>query len=178
MHRKSDHLKKIEGTYRSDRSTKKTQEGLEVLEKLPRAPKLFNLNGQAKKWYMLLGKILLQSGKLTKLDIPNLVLFANRFSTWEWAKKEVDKKNDVDPGSGYVQEFQSGARGRSPEYSIQLECEKFLVQMGQMFGMSFKDRAQINHFFEENSDQLDLFEQLLGNGTSGPQSSLTVIGED
>lgn len=167
--KKTEAQKKLQGTSRKDRAPKKT--GLEILEKLPIPDKrLFPLDTVSRRWYRFLGNLLIKSNRFTELDIPILYLLASNFSRWQWAYLEIAAKNNIKEGSGYIQVFDSGASQITPEYSLLQRSEKKILELSAKFGMTFKDRAAIAQFFEENQEQLSMWDEL------GFDNNLQIVG--
>lgn len=175
--KKSENQKKQQGTYRKDRENSKLDDTIKSLDSVPKLPRNFNsaLEKPDKKWFRLIATTLQKSGVLTELDVPALALFAKKWTRWEWANTEIQRLNEQNPGSGYIQEFQSGAKQKSAELQVLESAEKAIMSQAEEFGMTFKSRAAIVSFIQDNKDQLDLFDQF-GEALDYSQP-LCVIGE-
>lgn len=171
---KTESQKKLEGTQRADR--KPGRDILQYLEELPKPESIFSMDTQGKKWYRFLGAKLLSTGRLSEVDIPNLVLLANAWAQYAFAAKEINKKNRSEMGAGYIQTYKTGATNITTEYKLRADAEEQILKISKLFGMSFKDRHSLTGFFEDNTGQLDLFGEL---GQSHPDNNpnLKVVGE-
>lgn len=170
---KTEDQKRLEGTERGDR--KPGRDLLQYLEDLPAPDSIFKLDAQGKKWYRFLGAKLLATKRLTEVDIPNLVLLANAWAQYSFAANQMNLKNREKMGAGYVQTYKTGATNITTEYKLRADAEEQILKISKLFGMSFRDRHGLNGFFQDNSGQLDLFDQL---GQSHPDNNpnLKVVG--
>lgn len=171
--KKTEQEKRISGTDRKDRQPGMTV--VEILEKLPAPKKDYNLSPDAKRWYRLLGKVLLETKRLSNVDIPNLILLADNWAQWAWANKAINEKNAKKPGEGWVQTFKNNTTNITTEYKIKRDAEDAIIKTSKLFGMNFKDRHAISSFFEDHSGQLNMFDQM--TGAHPDNSHLKVIGE-
>ena len=170
---KTESEKNLGGTSRADRAP--GIDALEYLQDLPNPARQYRLDKEGKRWYKLIGTMLIETKKLALLDIPNLVLLANAWAQYSWASEQINIKNTEDMGTGFVQSYKTGATNITTEYKLRADAEDRILKISKLFGMSFKDRHSLTGFFEDNSGQLDLFS---GLNQAHPDSNpnLKVVG--
>jgi phage terminase small subunit len=75
---------------------------------------------------------------------------------WEWALKQIQKKNRRKAGSGYIQTFNTGAANVSVEISLKRDAEKAIMQCIKQFGLDPKSEKELKQSVDPS--QGDLFE--------------------
>ena len=125
----------------------------DVLKETPPTPE--HLNQPAQEKFKEIATMLVKAGRLKEFHIPALSVMADNFAQWEWACKEIERKNEVTPGSGYKQIYQTGAENLSVELSIKRDAEKALMQFFKQFGIDPKSEKDLNHV--EKEDKEDFF---------------------
>jgi phage terminase small subunit len=171
---KTETQKNIEGTARPDRVP--GTDVLQYLERLPNPARQYQLDKEGKKWFRLIGTMLVDTKKLAGLDIPNLVLLANAWAQYSWASDQINIKNSVEMGKGFVQTYKTGATNITTEYKLRADAEDRILKISKLFGMSFRDRHSLTGFFEDNSGQLDLFGGLSELHPDNKNYNLKVVG--
>lgn len=160
MKRKTVSEKKLEGTNRKDREVKHE---VQYLEELPKLERWFTgvMSTRAKKLYKHFAGMLIKTGRLSEMDLPNIVQLAQAWDKWLWAEEAMNNLNSEKMGSGFKQVFKSGASNITTEFSIAKEAQNQILTISKLFGLSMKDRYGMLAFFEkEDPNQLDLFEQM------------------
>lgn len=127
----------------------------ETLTKLPKPP--VYLNASAKKHFRRIGKKLMDVEILKKHHLPALEIIAVNYAQWEWALREISKKNKNKAGSGYKQKYQSGAENISVELTIKRDAEKLIMQSFKQFGLDPKSEKDLKQV--ENPNQTSLFHE-------------------
>lgn len=176
--KKTNEQKQLEGTARPDRVA--PADDLKILDKLPSPGKLLNvsLTDRGTKLYRHFGKLLVDTNKLTALDLPNLVQLAVAWDKFLWAEEAMAAKNNEEMGAGYMQTFKSGATNITTEFSISEKAQDQILKIGKLFGFSFKDRhGMLGFFSESDAAQLDIFSMINGQQTVASNPNLKVVGE-
>ena len=114
------------------------------------------LDSKSKSHFKRIAKILISANSLKSVHVPALEVMAENFSQWEWAVREIRKKNKEKTGSGYKQKYTSGAENISVELTIKRDAEKAIMQCFKQFGLDPKSEKELKQ--EVNPDQGDLFE--------------------
>ena len=140
---------------------------IEYLDKLPNPGVLGEtMTERAKKIYRHFGKLLLATGRLSKLDLGNLVQLAVAWEKFLWAEKQMAEKNNVDFGSGYVQTFKSGATNITTEFSISEKAQDQILKLSKLFGLSMKDRhGMLEYLDKKDFNQTSLWDDLQDDET-------------
>ena len=132
------------------------------------------MTDRARKLYDYFGQKLVGTGRLTELDLPNLVQLAIAWDKFIWAEERMAQKNAQEMGAGYVQRFKSGATNITTEFSIAEKSQDQIIKLSKMFGLSFKDRHGMTGFFQEQDpNQTSMFDDL-----SNPSNNLKAVGDD
>ena len=126
----------------------------DLLKEIPKAPAY--LDTKAKSHFKKIAKLLIASDSLKRIHVPALEVLAENFAQWEWAVREMRKKNKEKLGSGYIQKFNSGAKNISVELTIKRDAEKAIMQCFKQFGLDPKSEKELKR--EINPEQGDLFE--------------------
>ena len=138
-------------------------DGIGKLTKLP-IPNNY-LGPKAKKHYERIGKILITAKVLKSLHIPALEILAENYEQWEWAVREIRKKNREKAGSGYIQIYQSKAKNISAELTVKRDAEKAIMQCIKQFGLDPKSEKDLKASVDPNQGVLD-FSKFLEKKTS------------
>ncbi len=128
--------------------------GTDILSELPAPPSY--LGTKAKAHFRKFGKVLIASGMLKRIHLAALEILAENFEQWEWAVREIRKKNKKRGASGYVQTFGSGAKNVSVEITIKRDAEKAIMQCFKQFGLDPKSEKELKNVADPA--QGDLFE--------------------
>lgn len=130
--------------------------GTDILKELPTAPTY--LGTKAKSHYKRFGKVLISTESLKRIHLGALEILAENFEQWEWAVREIRKKNkNGKSAAGYVQTFGSGAKNVSVEITIKRDAEKAIMQCFKQFGLDPKSEKELKATVDPA--QGDLFEQ-------------------
>lgn len=127
----------------------------EVLKEIPKPPAY--LDSRAKSHFKKLAKTLISSDLLKRIHEPALAVMAENFSQWEWAIREIRRKNKEKEGSGYRQKYSSGAQNISVELTIKRDAEKAIMQCFKQFGLDPRSEKDLKAV--DNSGQTNLFEE-------------------
>ena len=128
----------------------------DLVKEIPKAPTY--LDSKAKSHFKKLARVLIEAQTLKKVHLPSLEIMAENFSQWEWAVREIRRKNKNKTGSGYKQKFNSGAENISVELSIKRDAEKAIMQCFKQFGLDPKSEKELKRDFTD-PNQGDLFKQ-------------------
>lgn len=107
--------------------------GTDLLTKLPK-PDGF-LDAAAKRYYQKIGKVLITAGVLKSIHLVTLQMLATNCAQWEFAVKEINQKNKVNSGTGYIQTYLSKATNISTELVLKRDAEKAMRDNLAAFGM-------------------------------------------
>lgn len=107
--------------------------GTDLLSKLER-PSGF-LCATSKRYYKKLGQVLIGASVLKRIHLPTLEMLATNCAQWEFAVKEMNRKNKVSSGTGYIQTYQSKATNISTELVLKRDAEKAMRENIAAFGM-------------------------------------------
>lgn len=131
--------------------------GVKKLKTIPNPP--VYLDSSAKKHYKKMAEILIKADRLSELFLPALEVFADAMAQFEWAIREINRKNKKRTGSGYIQNYATGATNISSELVVKREAESTLFKCFKQFGMEPRSEKEL----KSNTDpaQMDLFEQFL-----------------
>lgn len=132
-------------------------EGKDTLSVVPNPPKY--LSKEAKRHYLLMGKILVKIDRLKETYINALEIYSEAMAQFEFATIEINKKNRKELGTGYIQTFKTGASNISTEIVLRNNAEKTLMQCFKQFGMDPKSDKELKSVVE--SGQYDIFDQFL-----------------
>lgn len=125
-----------------------------VLEKLPAPMKRFSLSKNQNFWYNHIGKILVETKKLTAPDLIHLHAFARSIDYYLQAEEKIAEKGY----GGLVQTFASGASNVSGHITLREKMLKEIDNFSKHFGFSFKDRQKLNEPTQQ-TNQLTLWEK-------------------
>ncbi|WP_121665260.1 P27 family phage terminase small subunit [Mesonia aquimarina] len=128
--------------------------GTELVKEIPK-PGTY-LDSKAKSHFKRIAKILISANSLKRVHVPALEVMAENFSQWEWAVREIRKKNKEEMGTGYKQLYKSGAENISVELTIKRDAEKAIMQCFKQFGLDPKSEKELKQ--EIDPGQGDLFE--------------------
>ena len=131
--------------------------GTDLLKELPTAPTY--LDSKAKAHFTKLGKILISNNLLKRIHVPALEILSENFEQWEWAVREIRRKNKEKKGSGYIQIYASTAKNISVELTIKRDAEKAIMQCFKQFGLDPKSEKELKTTVDPA--QGDLFEDFI-----------------
>lgn len=129
-------------------------QGSEFIKELP-SPGTY-LGPKAKDHYKTIGALLISNDRLKRIYLPSLEVLAENLEQWEWAVREIRKKNREKHGSGYIQKYTSGAKNISVEVTIKRDAEKAIMQCFKLFGLDPKSDKEL----KVDPSQKSLFEEL------------------
>ncbi|WP_435624486.1 P27 family phage terminase small subunit [Flagellimonas sp.] len=132
--------------------------GTDKLSELPN-PKSF-LDSVSKRYYKELGKILIKEKLLKETHLVTLNMLATNCAQWEFAVKAIQKKNKEKSGSGYIQEYTSGATNISTELVLKRDAEKAMRDNISAFGMDPQSERKLKKVFVDPG-QKSLFQEFL-----------------
>lgn len=140
---KPTQLKRLQGTYRSDRAN--------PAEVLPQAPSTFDpppfLNDRAAEKWLELAPMLARYGLLTEADTDTLTAYVQTWSRWVEAESRIEEE-------GSTTTARSGYQQVSPWVSIAKTCRADLMKLGDRLGLSPSSRARIPASPAETEDDL------------------------
>jgi len=131
--------------------------GVKMLKSIPNPP--VYLDSSAKKHYKKMAEILIKANRLSELFLPALEVFADAMSQFEWAIREINRKNKIRTGSGYIQNYATGATNISSELVVKREAESTLFKCFKQFGLEPRSEKELKETHDPN--QMDLFDQFL-----------------
>lgn len=108
-------------------------DGSDVLSKLER-PSGF-LCSTSKRYYKKIGQVLIGAKVLKRIHLPTLEMLSTNCAQWEFAVKEINRKNKEKSGTGYIQIYQSKATNISTELVLKRDAEKAMRENISAFGM-------------------------------------------
>lgn len=131
--------------------------GKDTLLQVPKAP--VYLTDVAKKHYAVMGAILAKNELLKEKFLSALEVYAEAMAQWEFAIREIKKKNTEKYGSGYIQTFQSKAQNISVEVTLKNDAESTLLKCFKIFGLDPKSEKELKD--QPNPGQTNLFLELM-----------------
>jgi phage terminase small subunit len=131
--------------------------GKETLLEAPTPPAY--LTNSAKKHYATMGNILAKNDRLKETYLNALEIYAEAMAQFEFALREIKKKNNEEFGSGYIQIFRTGAKNISVELTVKNNAEDTLIKCFKLFGLDPKSEKELKGI--SNPNQTDLFDQFL-----------------
>ena len=137
----------------------------DVLQELPKPP--VYLTDEGKAHYKIWGSKLITAKILKDQHLAALEVLANAMGEFEWALREIKRKNGENAGRGYIQTFQSGASQVSAEITLKEKAEKKILQYLKQFGMDPRSEKELKT--EDTGGQFSLMEEF--NKAMGKQSS-------
>ena len=118
------------------------------MEALPRPPK--ELSKEAKKEWRKTGKLLLDAGLLSDLDLNTFAMYCQTYGRWLEAVKEVNDK-------GQIIRAPSGYPMVNPFMTIEKQCLSTLGSLLQEFGLSPSSRTRVAAVAQESTSNLERF---------------------
>jgi len=115
--------------------------GSDLLLRAPKAPEW--LNDQAKEGYKWMGNMLAKAQRLKPYYLPALEIFADAYAQWQWALREINRKNTLKPGTGYVQYFKNGASNISAEVTLKEKAINQMLHCCKLFGLDPKSEKEL-----------------------------------
>ena len=122
------------------------------LTELPKPPAY--LTDSAKKHYKKISKILKANDKLKETFLGAIEIYSEAMSEFEFALREIRKKNKVELGTGYIQQYTTGATNITTEMVIKKNAEQTLFKCFKQFGL---DPLSEKALIQTDDSQLDLF---------------------
>lgn len=132
-------------------------EGKETLSLVPMPPAY--LSASAKKHFKMMGQKLANKERLKDIYINALEIYASAMDQFEWACKEINRKNKIEFGSGFIQTYKTGATNISTEIVLRNDAADTLIKCFKQFGLDPKSEKDLKTAAE--TGQMDLFEQFL-----------------
>lgn len=129
--------------------------GSDLISVAPKPPTY--LSSKAKKHYYNLAKILIAAGVLKERHLPTLEILADSKAQYEFALREINRKNKEKRGTGFIQTFKSNASQISAEITLKEKAVKSMIQCIRLFGLDPKSEKELN---QEPANQLDLLKEL------------------
>ncbi|WP_294737346.1 P27 family phage terminase small subunit [uncultured Flavobacterium sp.] len=126
------------------------------LEELPgNLPK--HLSREEKTAYKKVADFLMKEKRITATNLHTLEIFAVNYVQWSWACTEINKLNKVEPGTGYIQKYSSGAKNITAEMVLRDRAAKEMKECSALFGLDPKSEKALTTKIE--TGQLDLWEK-------------------
>lgn len=116
-------------------------QGKDTLSKLPKPP--VYLTDSGKVHYKKMGKYLIKLDRLKESFMPALEIYAEAMAQFEFAIREIKKKNRKDFGTGYIQVFKSGASNISTEITLKNNAEATLLKCFKQFGLDPRSEKEL-----------------------------------
>jgi len=134
----------------------------DILLKLPRPPREFNLTKDQKKWWSWFAKEFLSTKKMVQGDLIHLQNAAFSLDQRNKIIAKINKINsaDVDGVEGWVQTFPNGTNNVSGYQSSYDKATKQLNDISEYFGLSFAHRQKINNPAAGGNGQLNLLDEI------------------
>jgi phage terminase small subunit len=128
-----------------------------LIEKLPEPPEYFN--EATKQHYINIGESLITANVLKITLLPTLEVLAQNMAQYEFALKEINRKNNIEAGSGYIQSYKTGNANVSAEVTLKEKAEKNIYICIKLFGLDPKSEKDLGK--EEKKEEEDIF-KLMG----------------
>ncbi|WP_431471939.1 P27 family phage terminase small subunit [Nonlabens sp. SCSIO 43208] len=125
-------------------------------KKVPAAP--VYLSPSAKKHWKQVAKILIDAEVLKPTHLTGLEVLVDAKAQFEYAVRAIQKSNRKKAGSGYIQQFSTGAKNISVEQTLKRDAIKTMMQCLKQFGLDPKSEKELN---TEPSNQLNLFDGIM-----------------
>jgi len=134
-------------------------DGSDLCSEIPKVPSYLGVRG--KHHFKEVARVLIGAKVLKNSHVTALSLLAENMEQWEWAIKEIRTKNKENRGSGYIQEFKTGAKNISVEVTLKRDAEKAIMQCLKQFGLDPKSEKELK--IDPNQGNLfDVIKQGLG----------------
>ena len=128
-----------------------------ILIILQKAPEYFN--EVTKRHYKNIGESLITANVLKITLLPTLEVLAQNMAQYEFALKEINRKNNIEAGSGYIQSYKTGNANVSAEVTLKEKAEKNIYICIKLFGLDPKSEKDLGK--EEKKEEEDIF-KLMG----------------
>jgi phage terminase small subunit len=145
-----------------ERGVVSINEGKDTLLKCPKPP--IYLTDAAKKHYKIMGTYLAKRQRLKDIYLTALEVYAESAAQFEWALREIQRLNNENMGTGYIQKFSSGAKNISAEVTLKDKAEDSILKCCKIFGLDPKSDKDLK---DVNPGQYDLFDELLKRKMNG-----------
>jgi phage terminase small subunit len=129
----------------------------ETLSRVPAAP--VYLTDQAKVHYKFMGNVLAKNDRLKQTYLNALEIYAEAMAQFEFALREIKRKNKLQFGDGYIQTYKTGAQNISVELSVKNNAESTLFKCFSIFGLDPKSEKDLKDV--SNPNQTSLFDELM-----------------
>jgi phage terminase small subunit len=137
----------------------------EKLDKLPRPANWFECNERVKIIYRDIGKKLLEMRGMREFDSYALLMLATALDQYVYATREINRRENQEPGTGYIQTFLTGASNVSVEVTLRDRAFKQIIELASKFGLTLRDRMQMKTP-QVDPDQIPLFDMFTFSQTS------------
>lgn len=132
-------------------------QGKDTLLKVPKPP--VYLTDEAKKHYVFMGNILAKNERMKETYLNALEIYSEAMAQFEFALREIKRKNKMQFGDGYIQTYKTGAQNISVELTLKNNAEDTLFKCFKLFGMDPKSEKDLKDV--SNPNQTSLFEELM-----------------
>ena len=137
------------------KNKKQKTKKMTLIKKVPKAPDYFN---EATKQHCInIGKSLITANVLKTTLLPTLEVLAQNMAQYEFALKEINRKNNIEAGSGYIQRYQTGNANVSAEVTLKEKAEKNIYICIKLFGLDPKSEKDLG---KEEKEEEDIFKAL------------------
>lgn len=131
--------------------------GKETLSAVPKPPVYLSKN--AKKHFLMMGQLLAKKERLKDIYLPALEIYGSAMDQFEFACKEINRKNALSAGTGFIQTYKTGATNISTEIVLRNDASSTLLKCFRQFGLDPKSESELKGLAE--TGQMDLFENYL-----------------
>lgn len=98
-----------------------------------------------KKYEKIIKDYLISLGRYKKTHDQSISILAEAYNARDFAIREIDRKNDKNFGSGYIQTIgTNGYENLSVEFLILRECETKINKMHRLFGFDPLSEKQLD----------------------------------
>lgn len=132
--------------------------GVKQLKTVPNPPSY--LSASSKKHYKTMAEILIKADRLLETYLPALEVFADAMAMWEFAVREINRKNKENLGSGFIQKYKTGATNITTELVVKRDAEDTLFKCFKQFGMEPRSDKELKDD-KKDPNQLDIFDSFL-----------------
>jgi phage terminase small subunit len=133
--------------------------GKDTLLKAPKPP--VYLTDEAKKHFTFMGNILAKNDRLKETFLNALEIYAEAMAQFEFALREIKRKNKRSYGEGYIQTYKTGAQNISVELTLKNNAEDTLLKCFKLFGLDPKSEKDLKETSDPN--QVSLFSELMNS---------------
>ena len=138
-------------------------DNLGLLSRVPKPP--VYLTEYAKEHYRDMAKKLIKIERLKEVYLPALEVYAESMACWEWALREIKRKNKMAFGSGYIQTYSSGATNITTEMVMMRNAKSDILDCAKIFGLQPDSDKKLKSTTDPNQGNLfDELQKKLNNG--------------